>query len=689
MNKLFWITLPIILLAAYILLRRLTKNPVSRFDLNIMIALYLFVYFFTTAGLGLFWVARMDLPVFDLHYLFGYCVLLLMGIHVYLQLPVLTAWFRKKSPQFLLEPDRRRWRKSVRIAGLVIFISIVATLAGILIYEFIRPSPTRFLYDEGAFLNNNSRSIFLLASTMTENDFSEGLFEPDSERPKRTWLLHEGKRIDAATYIHNQSSLSRWGVFRRPRFVVRQPPEFKSFPGKQIIELPSPRKTSGKNIDEVLARLKTSQPSTRNRLTRQDISDLLHYSYGVTEVRRYPGGTIGLRAAASAGALYPTDIYLGVRTVDGLPAGLYYYHAGRHHLVMIDDETALERIALSSGYHGWMVNSPLAVIFTAVFDRTVSKYRERSYRYVVLDAGHVAGNLTLTAAALGWNYRLVGLFADRQLGDALGLNPSDEGALLIVAFGDHKIAPEMKTPAFDIPSLPKNIDDVEITRLSHLFTSLQWKEGTVLHRVMPAAFDEEVKLIPGESISLPQGTAHKADLFQVIQSRRSFREFSDREITLESFAGILNECWQPVKHSLVVETGRRANLYAVVRKVSGLQSGVYQFLPEKNLLQRMKVGNFSDEIYAAGLSQELLERAAVVLVWTIDMNQIGKLHGDRDYRYALLDVGISGEIAYLAAVGRGLGACGVGAFYDDEVEKVLGIEKTSNRAVYLMGIGRR
>lgn len=683
MNKLFWITLPIILLAAYVLIRLFTKRPISRFSLNIITALYLFVYFFATASLGLFWVARMDLPVFDLHFLFGYCVLLLMGIHVWLQLPVLNAWFKKGSPQLLLEPDRRRWRKSVRVAGLIIFILIGATLAGILVYEFIRPSPTRILYDEGTFLNKNPKSVVLLASTMTENDFQ------DDERPKRTWLLHDGKRIDAATYIHYQSSLSRWGVFRRPRFAVRQPPEFKSFPGKQIIELPVPRKTSGKNIDEVLARLKGSPPSTRNRLSQQDISDLLHYSYGVTEVRRYPGGTIGLRAAASAGALYPTDIYLAVQSVDGLQAGLYYYHAEHHHLVKIDDETTLQRIALASGYHGWLVNSPLTVILTTVFDRTVWKYGERSYRYVVLDAGHVAGNLTLTATALGWNYRLVGLLADRQLGDALGLNPSDEGALLIVAFGDHKMAPEMKTPAFDIPSLPKNIDDIEITRLAHLFTSLQWKRGTVPHRIMPAIADEEVKLIPGESISLPQGTAHKADVFHVIQSRRSFREFSNREITFESFAGLLNDCWQPVKHSLIVETGRRTNLFAVVRKVSGLQGGIYKFLPEKNILQLTKVGNFSDEIYKAGLSQELLERAAVVLVWTIDMNQIGKLHGDRDYRYALLEVGISGEVAYLAAVARGLGACGVGAFYDDEVEKVLGVEKTSNRAVYLVGIGRR
>jgi SagB-type dehydrogenase family enzyme len=423
-------------------------------------------------------------------------------------------------------------------------------------------------------------------------------------------------------------------------------------------------------------------------LTKQELADLLHYAYGVTERRQYPGGSILLRAAASAGALYPADLYVALRNVEGMQNGLYYYHAAKHGLVQTGSVEDLERLAQASAYHGWLVNSPAAMILTVMYDRTVWKYRDRSYRYVILDAAHIAGNLALAATALGLEYQMIGLHDDQLATQALGLKTGHEGLVMMMALGKHQAKPEMKIPAIDLPILPKDIDDVETTRLVHLLTSVRWKAGSVpisnFRHEESAERDSAARLLS----PMPKSSSGTRDLFEVIQTRRSYREFAHREVKLEDLAGIIHESFAWHNQPALAEGGRWSHLYLVVRAVSGLAPGVYRYIPELDRLEQITAGTFSDEIYEAGLSQELLSRAAVVFVWAIDMTRIGKFHGERDYRYACIEIGLSGERAYLAAGARGLGACGVGAFYDDKVERLLRFRDSQLRAMYLMGIGQ-
>jgi SagB-type dehydrogenase family enzyme len=689
MNKLFWITLPLLVLGLVVLARAVIRRPIPRHDLNVIVSLFLFVYLFTTASLGLFWVARMDLPVFDLHYLFGYCLLVLAAVHVWFQLPIVNAWLRKKSPRALLEPDGKRWKRSVRIIALTTVVVLFLAVAGIILYEFLRPAPTIILEEEkspiGLFRSDNE-SVFAMLISNSMND--ETAFAEDA--PKRIWLSHRGKRMTAAGYIHEATGITRWGVFRSPRFVGAQPEEVKSFPGKPSVSLPAPRKRAVKSFTEVVHMQLSAPPAApKTTLTKQELADLLHYAYGVTETRRFPGGSIGLRAAASAGALYPTDVYVAVRNVEELQKGIYYYHPRNHQLVQTGSAEDMERLALASAYHGWLVNSPATFILTVMYDRTAWKYRDRSYRYVMLDAAHVAGNLTLAATALGLEYQTIGLFDDQLATQALGLKSDDEGMVMMIALGRYRVTPQMKLPAFDLPILPKNVDDVEMTRLAHLLTSVRWKAGSVPISPLSSEKPAERNATAGTQYPLPKSSAGTRDLFEVIQTRRSFRDFARREVQFEDLAGIIRESFPWHQQPAIIEGGRWSHLYLVVRAVAGLPSGVYRYNSDGDRLEQIAAGKFSDAISDAGLSQELLSLAAVVFVWTIDMTRVGELHGERDYRYACVEIGMSGERAYLAAGARGLGACGVGAFYDDEVERVLRLQDTQRRAMYLMGIGQR
>lgn len=94
-------------------------------------------------------------------------------------------------------------------------------------------------------------------------------------------------------------------------------------------------------------------------------------------------------------------------------------------------------------------------------------------------------------------------------------------------------------------------------------------------------------------------------------------------------------------------------------------------------------------VVAVIMSQPPLERAAFVIAWTIDLNRIGLLHGERDYRYANLECGLGGETTYLAAQARGIGTCAVGAFYDEDVRKILNISGTAKHVLLLTAIGNK
>jgi SagB-type dehydrogenase family enzyme len=635
-----WITLPIVALAVFVLARALLRRPVARHTLNVVVALYLLGYLLATAMLGLFWVARMDLPAFDLHYLFGYCLLVLAAWHLWFQAPILAAFFRRISPAALLEADRRRFRPAVRVTLWVLALAIVAAAAAVVTIESLRPKP-----------------VIILPAIMKWNP-----------HPQRIWIEHGRQKLTAADYIHRQSSFTRVSVLRSIPFVGQRADEFKEFPGKPWTQLPQPRARAG---------------ALDASFSQQTLADLLFYCYGVTEKRHYPGAVLHLRAAASAGALYPTDLYVLARAVEGLEPGLYYYHAARHALARVAGKEAMENVqrALAPANAAALADAPATIIFSVVFDRTVWKYNVRSYRYVTMDTGHAAGNLAQAAGAVGLPARWTPRFDDEQLTRALGANPQQEGALLVAILGARPALPA-QLPAHAPPAMPRQPGKLELTRLSHLVTSWRWVAGEPRHLPAPEPVAEPAA--KAELLKLPEGSATGRDIFEVIRARRSFREYADRAVSQEDFAGLLRDA---VRWPAEWPGSELLRLYVLVRKVEGVAAGAYRYRPGEHELELIARGDVSGKVYSAGLWQELLSRAAFVLVWTIDIEGVGRRDGERDYRHGCLAAGMGGQNAYLAAVARGLGVCGVGAFFDGEVDELLRLGGAPHRSLYLMGVG--
>lgn len=162
------------------------------------------------------------------------------------------------------------------------------------------------------------------------------------------------------------------------------------------------------------------------------LSTLLAASAGITETRR----GLAWRAAPSAGALYPVETYLVVNRVEGLEPGVYHYQVAHHDLVQLEPGDFRQAVVDAGGGQEMLGAAPVVFVWTALLDRCRHKYLARGLRYVYLDAGHVAAQLSVAAVALGLGSVQVGAFYDDELAAIVGVDLDDEPPVYLSAVGE-------------------------------------------------------------------------------------------------------------------------------------------------------------------------------------------------------------------------------------------------------------
>jgi len=120
--------------------------------------------------------------------------------------------------------------------------------------------------------------------------------------------------------------------------------------------------------------------------------------------------------------------------------------------------------------------------------------------------------------------------------------------------------------------------------------------------------------------------------------------------------------------------------------VDNIKSGYYLLNPATRDIGRMSSTNLIPGMTAACLNQEWLKNAAMHFLFMTDLEKLDHNLGVRGYRYAMMTAGRLGHIIYLAATSMGLGSCGIGAFYDNEAMKLLGMAETS-ALLYMVAVG--
>jgi SagB-type dehydrogenase family enzyme len=234
---------------------------------------------------------------------------------------------------------------------------------------------------------------------------------------------------DAGMIYHR---LSRPGVADALDAVVywgQRPAPAKQFPGAPVVALPAAdgdAAPTGQLYTAVLQRRSVRDYSGRP-LTLDQLSSLLFMTAGH---RRHGGRTI-----PSSGALYPIEVYVVVNAVDGLDRGLYHYDPGQHALHVIDHRDLRDRVVRQSLGQSFLGEAGVVLCLTLIPDRMRFRYRHRSYRYGLLEAGHFGQNTYLTATAMGLGACAVGAFFDDDLNDMLGVDGRREAGVYLLAVG--------------------------------------------------------------------------------------------------------------------------------------------------------------------------------------------------------------------------------------------------------------
>ncbi len=209
-----------------------------------------------------------------------------------------------------------------------------------------------------------------------------------------------------------------------------KPPIYKAYPDSQRSRLPPPQGGSA-SLDGALRNRRSVRDFTERSLIQAELSYLLWASTGIRESR----GGHDFRTAPSAGALYPIETYVLVNSVQGIDAGLYHYDIKGHALELLRRGQLGEELAHAALEQDMCADAPVVFIWTAIFERSSWKYGQRAYRYVYLDAGHVAANLALSAVAMGLGSCQIAATFDDEVNELLGVDGMEESALYLSVIG--------------------------------------------------------------------------------------------------------------------------------------------------------------------------------------------------------------------------------------------------------------
>ncbi len=195
--------------------------------------------------------------------------------------------------------------------------------------------------------------------------------------------------------------------------------------GMKTVELPKPKVKGGVSVEEAINKRRSVRSYSGRELTLDQASQLLWACQGMTGEGR------GLRAAPSAGALYPLEIYL----VKG--DGVFHYLPEGHRMEEISAKDV--RAALTAACFGqrYIEEAGLAIVISAVYERVSGKYGQRGVRYTDMEAGHAAQNVFLQAEAMGLASLPIGAFDEEAVAKVIGA-PSGHKPVYVLPVGYRK-----------------------------------------------------------------------------------------------------------------------------------------------------------------------------------------------------------------------------------------------------------
>jgi len=210
-----------------------------------------------------------------------------------------------------------------------------------------------------------------------------------------------------------------------------KPDLYKEYPKSPKVELPSFELSRAISLDQALKQRKSIRDFQPKSVSKGQLSYLLWASTGIQRAEE----GYEFRTAPSAGALYPIETYVVANNVRTLEAGLYHYSIRAHQLERLKQGDLRREIAAAALGQGMCATAAAVFVWSAVFERCKWKYGQRAYRYIYLDAGHIAENLALAAVSLNLGSCEIGALYDGQVNAIVGVDGTEESVICMAVVG--------------------------------------------------------------------------------------------------------------------------------------------------------------------------------------------------------------------------------------------------------------
>ncbi len=206
---------------------------------------------------------------------------------------------------------------------------------------------------------------------------------------------------------------------------------YKSYPRLPKVKL-SPNILPLGNLENALKKRHSSREfNSSAKLSFDELSTLVYYSAG-TKPAEETNPDLIRRFYPSGGARYPLEIYLGVQKVENLEPAIYHYNVKDNLLENIGSKEWIDKLLLSL-YYPWSREAAVIFIITAAWNRNFMKYKDRGYRIVLMEAGHLNQNLALTAASLNIGCCNSVGFNNKHINEILDIGAENEESSLYIS----------------------------------------------------------------------------------------------------------------------------------------------------------------------------------------------------------------------------------------------------------------
>ena len=357
--------------------------------------------------------------------------------------------------------------------------------------------------------------------------------------------------------------------------------------------------------------------------------------------KTYPNAEYYLRVNPSAGALYPNELYFQSKNNKNFEDGIYHYEVYTNSCTLL---ATLKKDGLE-GYFNLQEEDGFIFLISNVYYRSSWKYKNRALRYTLLDAGHLLGALEFSAYIFEKEYKILYDFDKKALNELFSFTKEEFfTSAFCISTSTNK---EIKIFSKKIP-----FQDIEYTLEENTYVENTYEDSIKITKKIENTKSNDFFL-------------NKDFLEEIILKRRSIREFSNQVISKSDFETILEFLNKEIRS----DCDEDIEIYCVINRVKDMHLGLYK---DKTYI---KTGDFKEQAAFLCLEQDLGRSSAVTFFLSSK---------SKNYQSMYQKAGIIGHRLYIISSYLNIQCTGIGAYYDDDVNKFL---ENDSLILYALAIG--